>query len=168
MSPPASRRGLSMAEALISLVIAATLLTAAAGAFRASAEAVSQNDDFFRATQAARVTLNRVLSQVRRGTVDTASTSSALHLITDTGLDINYNYSSSAQTISYVTNSITTDADSILAHNVSSASYSIQTGTDSTGATCVSRVAVQITVNVSGNQILLSGSAAPRRSLATF
>ena len=48
-----SRAGLGMVEAMISLAIAASLLTAVAMAFRASADAVDQNDQFFRATQAA-------------------------------------------------------------------------------------------------------------------
>src|SRR5438132_4535315 len=94
--PPRRRRraGLGMVEALISLAICAALLTAVAAAFRASADAIEQNDQFFRATQAARVALTRILTQVRRGTPATDSTSSNLHLLTDNGLDVSYHYDS--------------------------------------------------------------------------
>src|SRR5206468_3507358 len=97
-----ARAGLGMVEALVALAICAALLTAVAAAFRASADAVQQNDQFFRATQAARVALSRMLTQVRRGTPATNSTSSNLHLLTDTGQDVSYHYDSSTHQLSLV------------------------------------------------------------------
>ncbi|HEX2973414.1 MAG TPA: prepilin-type N-terminal cleavage/methylation domain-containing protein, partial [Tepidisphaeraceae bacterium] len=47
------RRGLSLVEVMISLVICSLLLTAVATAFRASTMAIEDNDQFFRASQAA-------------------------------------------------------------------------------------------------------------------
>ncbi len=153
------RAGLSMAEALISLAICASLLTAVAGAFRAAGDAVDQNDQFFTATQSARVALTRMLTQVRRGTPATDSTSSNLHLLTDTGLEINYSYDSSSQQLSLVTSS-----SSVLVHNASQCSFAFQTGTDYASNPCVAKVTVSIAVTVGNNTILLTGSASPRRS----
>src|SRR3982750_1159937 len=85
-------RGMGLMEAMIALAITAALLTGVAMAFVASSAAVSNNDQFFRATQASRISLNRILTQVRRGTVDTNSTSTSLHLLTDTNQDYTYNY----------------------------------------------------------------------------
>src|SRR5439155_22638765 len=111
---PAARAGLGMVEAMISLAICASLLTAVSMAFRASGDAIDQNDQFFSATQGARVALSRILTQVRRGTPATDSTSNNLHLLTDTGLDISYHYNSSAKQLSLVTSTQT-----ILVHNAS-------------------------------------------------
>src|SRR5205085_1077278 len=61
-----SRKGLSLAEVMISLAISAMLLTAVAAAFTASSEAIEQNDEFFRASQAARVSMNQILTECRR------------------------------------------------------------------------------------------------------
>src|SRR3954469_10482361 len=61
-----ARRGLSIAEVLISLAISTFLLVAVAAAYNASADAVEMNDKFFRATQAGRVTMNQLLTEIRR------------------------------------------------------------------------------------------------------
>ena len=45
------RRGIGMAEALISLAITALLLTAVAAAFSASSAAIEMNDQFYRASR---------------------------------------------------------------------------------------------------------------------
>src|SRR5262245_48147283 len=91
-----ARRGLGMVEALISLAIAAMLLTAVAAAFRSAGDAIDNNDECSKATQAGRVAMARMLTQIRRGTPATDSTSSSLHLLDDTGLDLNYAYNSSS------------------------------------------------------------------------
>jgi type II secretory pathway pseudopilin PulG len=155
-----NRLGLGMVEAMISLAIAASLLTAVAMAFRASADAVEENDKFFRATQAARVAMARILTQVRRGTPATDSTSSNLHLLTDNGLDVSYNYNSGTQRLSLVTSTQT-----ILVHDATSCTFSYQLGTDPGGLPCVSKATVTIAVAVGNNSILLTGSASPRRTL---
>src|SRR3954470_14247930 len=59
-------RGLSIIEVMISLTISAFLLVAVAAAYSASADAVEMNDKFFRATQAGRVTMNQLLTEIRR------------------------------------------------------------------------------------------------------
>ena len=159
-----ARRGLGMVEALISLAIAAMLLTAVAAAFRAAGDAIDNNDQFFKATQAGRVAMVRMLTQIRRGTPATDSTASSLHLLDDTGLDLNYAYNSSLGVLNVLKNGSPT-ATYTLAHNVSQCSFSTTTGTDSTGATCVAKVTIVLAVKVGENQVLFSGSASPRRSL---
>src|SRR5687768_67366 len=64
-----SRSGLSIVEVMISLTIAAMLLTAVAAAFTASSDVIDHNDQFFRACQAARVSMNQMLTQIRRADV---------------------------------------------------------------------------------------------------
>src|SRR5438874_12215404 len=78
------RHGLSLVEALIALAITAMLLTSVAASFHASTAAIEMNDQFYRAQQGARVSMNQILDQVSRcqsGVVDTSS----LDLTTDYG-----------------------------------------------------------------------------------
>src|ERR1041384_6192160 len=78
----ALRRGLSIVEVLISLAITSVLLTAVSAAFTASSEAVENNDEFFRATQAARVSMTQILTEVRRAKSVNVSSSTKLDMIT--------------------------------------------------------------------------------------
>jgi type II secretory pathway pseudopilin PulG len=161
---------------LISLALCATLLNAIATAVTASAAAARENDEFFRASQAARVTLQQLLTETRRGWVDTQSTSTSLHLLTAAGAqpahDRTYTYypptaspSTPSGEVRLITNDDATDPDYTLARIVSALNFSIQTGTDATGAPCVTDVTVTLTVTIGKNQICLCGSASPRRSL---
>src|SRR5438067_5158959 len=59
-------RGMSLPEVLISLTITAMLLSAVAAAYAASSAAISVNDRFYRASQAARVSMAQILNMVRR------------------------------------------------------------------------------------------------------
>jgi prepilin-type N-terminal cleavage/methylation domain-containing protein len=165
------RQGLSLVEVMIGLVIAASLLTAAAVAFNASSQVVERNEAFFRATQAARVSMHQILTQVRRGSVNLASTQQELRLITaatDGGGgddDVTYKYLPAEKKLVLVTNDDLTDPDYVLANNVTALSFAAEPGQDYTKAPCVVRVTVRIRVQVGDNDVTLSGSAAPRRNL---
>jgi prepilin-type N-terminal cleavage/methylation domain-containing protein len=163
------RRGLSLVEVMVSLAIAALLLTAAAAAFEASGRAVQTNDEFFRATQAARVTLNQILTQARRGAVDEVWTTTTLNVITEeadgTSRDVTYQYLPDLKKLVLVTNDVPDDADYTLASNVADMRFDVEVGEDYNKAPCVAHVAVSIAVEVGKNQVRLSGSAAPRRNL---
>ena len=180
------RRGLGMIEAMIALAITAALLTAVGAAFTASAKAMTVNDEFFRSTQAARVALQRILWQVRNGSVDDTSTANSLHLITNTVYDDSGNVIKQPQDVTY---SLVTESDPTkgpmrlvmvnnannqtyeLAKNVttavsSSSPFVVELGQDYNNTTCVSRVSVVLAVKVGVNEVLVSGAAAPRRNMA--
>lgn len=73
------RRGLSFVEAMISLAISSLLLVGVASAYNASADAAEGNDRFFRATQAARVSMNQMLTEIRRADkITTAPTNDSI------------------------------------------------------------------------------------------
>ena len=171
---PAARRGrlgLSLVEIMVSLAITAALLTSAAAAFNASSAVIADNEQFFRATQAARVSLHQILTNVRRGTVSTASTSQAVRLITavnDDGSgedDVTYRFDATGKKLVFVTNDDATDPDYTMANNVTALAFDVQLGQDYTKAPCVARVNVSITVKVGKNSVTLTGSAAPRRNV---
>ncbi len=65
--PRARRRSaMLLMELMISLAISAMLLVAIGAAYQASSSAITINEDFFQASQAARVSLNQILSLARR------------------------------------------------------------------------------------------------------
>lgn len=163
--------GLSLVEVMISLGIAAMLLTASAAAFHASSAVVQNNDEFARASQAARISLHQILTQVRRGSVQLASGSDWIRLTTapqpgeTTGKDVTYQYVAMSQQLVLVTNDDGTDPDYVLASNVANMQFHVEPGTDYTNAPCVANVTVMIRVRAGDNDVLLSGAAAPRRNL---
>lgn len=160
------RAGLGLVEAMVALAITAALLTAVAGAFTAAAEAIKENDEFFQATQTGRVALTRILTQVRRGSVDDQSTATSLHLVTDTGVDVRYTYDAANKIIQMIIHSNGVDTTYMLARNVNTCTFATQTGTDYAGNPCISRVAVSIAIQVDNNQVLLSGTGTSRALLA--
>jgi prepilin-type N-terminal cleavage/methylation domain-containing protein len=173
------RRGLSLIEIMIALAIAATLLTAAAAAFNASSNVVQTNDEFFRATQAARVSLHQILTNVRRASsvednrdpVTRVADTHKLQLTTarnddGSGQDLlTYRYLPANQKLMLLTDEDLTDPDYTLASNVATLAFNIEMGKDYNNSDVPVRVDVSITVKVGGNSVTLSGSAAPRRNI---
>jgi Tfp pilus assembly protein PilV len=167
-SPALRRRsGLGLFEALISLVIMSGLLIAIATAFCAATNAMQGNDNYYRAAQAARVMLNRMLTQLRIANTWTLTGSSVLNVaytdpITAASISDTYTFSSTASTLTVqhaITTTSTTTTTFTLPVSFTSVSFTQLTG--STGTS----VAVNMTVNVSGQTVSLSGAAAPRKAL---
>jgi len=97
---------------MISLAISAMLLTAVAAAFSASSEAIEINDQFFRASQAARVSMNQILTEIRRANaVQVPANNKSLSMITFDNKDRTYSFDSAAQKLKLITNDIL-DSDS--------------------------------------------------------
>src|SRR5258706_3010901 len=143
---------------MISLAISAMLLTAVAAAFPASSEAIEQNDTFFRASQAARVSMNQILTEIRRAkSVTVSSTQTNLSMTTHDGLNRDYHYDAALQKLQLVT-SDPLAPNYTLASNCSNASF----GYDFLAGKIV-RVSVTIVVQVGKNTIRLTSSAAPRQ-----
>jgi len=145
-------RGLSLVEALIALSITAMLLTGVAAAFQASAAAIEMNDQFYRAQQGGRVSLNQILDQVRKcqsGVVDTTS----LQLTTDAGQSRTYALSGTDLNMTLIPQGSSTPSSYKLATHVKTLQFS----TDGKS------ISMLITVAVGTNQVTLCGSAFPRR-----
>ena len=162
----ARRTGLGLVEAMIALAITAALLTAVAAAFSASAQAINENDEFFMATQGGRVALNRILMQVRRGTVSTNSTATELTLITDTGLTQKYQIDLVSKVIKLVTVSNGVETPHVLARTISAGTFAYETGTDYDGNPAITRVAVNLTIENKNNRVLFSGTGTCRSVIA--
>ena len=156
-----SRRGLSLAEVMISLAISAMLLTAVAAAFTASSDAIEQNDTFFRASQAARVSMTQILSEVRRATTvnkPPTSTAICLSMKGHDGKARDYIYVAASKKLQLVT-ADPSAPNYTLASNCTDTTFGYEL--DPTNS-FVTRVTVTITVKVDKNTIRLTGAAAIR------
>jgi prepilin-type N-terminal cleavage/methylation domain-containing protein len=179
------RRGLSLVEVMISLAITSMLLTAIAAAFHSSTQVITENDEFFRATQAARVSLNQMLTEVRRADAvaarDQNVASFTVKGITSTLLPVSrpvtsqssmefmryYRYDATAHKLmlSFQDANGNYSAEHPVASNVQVAPFSWDTALDKNGAPYVTRVSIAMEVAVGNNRIRISGSAVPRRSV---
>lgn len=161
----ARRRGLSLVEALISVGIAATLLTATAAAFVASSQAVSNNERTFRASRAARVSINHLTSEIRRASAVQLVDSNTLEVITPDLAIRRYQYNPTARELKVFTLDIPDDPDYVLAREVSSLVFAVDQAPDpDTNVMRVTRATVDLTVAAGDAVVRLSGAAAPRRS----
>jgi Tfp pilus assembly protein PilW len=158
---------------MISLAITSMLLTAIGAAFHSSSSMVAQNDEFFRATQSARVALNQILTEVRRS--DSVQ-------VTSTQIDIirpaeslpanekmrSFKYDATNKRlvlfITHLDNSVT-DQYPLAENVISTAPFSYDMGVDANNAACVTRVSVALEVKVGTSDVRISGSAAPRRNM---
>ena len=148
------RAGLGLVELLISLAIAASLLTAVAAAYAATTSAIRMNDEFFRASQAARVTINHVMAEVRKcqnGIVDVDS----MEISTSTGEKRIYAFDSATNRITLTFPEADGAPTYTLARNVDSAQFFTDGQT----------ISMTVTVDVGTNQVSLTGSAMPRRTI---
>jgi hypothetical protein len=162
-----------MAELLITLAISVALLAAAATAFSASSAAVEHNDRFSRATQAARVTMNQMLAEIRRADSVLVTGTTQVEVIrpvpsrTANEVSRTYRYDAATQTIllkiTYLSGQPAVEHP--LASNVSAAMFGpAETGTASAGQAAIVRVPVSVTVSIKESQVTLNGAAAPRRA----
>lgn len=171
------RRGITMMEMMVSLSITGMLLAGLASAFVTSADAVEMNEQFFRATQAARITLNQVLVECRRadalqcsstGTYDHFDVIRPQEVLEPNEVFRRYRYDQAGKritlTIHYADG--TTSPAYTMVKNVEDAQFGPpQTGVDFNNATVVKRLPVVITIKTGRNVVTLNGAAGPRRAM---
>jgi Tfp pilus assembly protein PilW len=160
-------------ELMISLAISVTLLVAIAAAFSATSAAIETNAHFFTATQAARVSMNLLLSKIRCSDscflsgYDGASsswTSTAVSITDPSGQTTIYQYSSDVGQVQLTQ----TGGNFNLASNVTDLSFTADYEPDPQSpshALRVVRVTVDMTVTVGRENIRLTGSAVPRNTV---
>jgi prepilin-type N-terminal cleavage/methylation domain-containing protein len=177
--PRARRRGLSIVEVMISLAITSILLMGVSAAYIASADAVAMNDRFFRATQAARVTMNQLLTEIRRAeSVLCAPTNDSIivtrpypnRLPDEDSREYMYNPLTKKVTlrIFYKRADGATWSSPIysLASNMETATFGPPADRyqDSDGAWQEVHIPVMLDVKIGSNAVRLSGSSSPRRA----
>lgn len=176
-----ARRAMSLAEVMISLTICSLLLVAVATAYNASAAAVDANDQFFRATQAGRVSLNQMLTEIRRAhavdqPVVAGTTTPDLKCFevirpednrTVNEISRVYRYDPAAKKITLQISYAGGAQGRLytLASNVEACTFGPAAwGKDANNTDAVVRLAVALDVKVGGNSVRLNGSSGPRRA----
>jgi Tfp pilus assembly protein PilW len=171
-NPSRASHGLSIVEVLISLAISALLLTGVAAAYNASASAVESNDRFFRATQAARVTMNQLLTEIRRAESVLCEPGNGSIIITRPQADRltdeqsrEYRYDATSKKITLrifyknASNVTWSSPAYSLASNVESATF----GPPDLVGGAETRIPLALDVKIDANTVRLSGSSSPRR-----
>ena len=148
------RRGVGLFELMISLAIAATLLTAVAMAYQVTTRAMQMNEQFARATQSARVSVNQMMSDVRKSTSKTTD-DVTLEVEDPNGKTRRYAYDEPNLRLTLQLPDDQPGKTFVLARNVTKAQF-YDDGES---------IAVMLTVEVGSNQVTLSGSAMPRRAI---
>jgi hypothetical protein len=147
-----------------------------------SSQVIENNDKFFRATQAARVALAQMLTEVRRSDSIPINTVASPVMISSTELPISrppdaphqpnedlrvYEYLPTEQKVVlyfiYLDGSRSTKYP--ICSNVQRAPFQWDIGKDSNNADCVARVSVDLDIRVDKQSIRITGAAAPRRSM---
>lgn len=176
------RAGLTLIETMVSLAITSSLLVAVAAAYNASASAVTANANFFKATQAARITMNQMLSEIRQAEsvqvysdhidVIRPAVNMAVDPVLGTEVFRRFQYDS---TNSRITLQIFYGASSTpgtlyeMATNLSSVSFGpAMMGRDWNNTLVVQHVPITLNLKVGNDFVNLSGSAGPRRAQQSF
>jgi type II secretory pathway component PulJ len=171
-----SRRGLSIAEVLISLAISAMLLVGVATAYNASASAVEGNDRFFRATQAGRVTMTQLINEIRKAeSINVAPTNDSIIITRRADLRVNseeqsrefkYNATNKKITLKIyykkADGSTYQSPDYALASNVTEAKFGPAEQVGGVDA----RVPVTVVIQFGGNTVRLSDTTTVRKLTA--
>jgi type II secretory pathway pseudopilin PulG len=148
------RSGLGMVELLVALSISALLLTGVAVAFVSAGKAVQINDEFTRATQSGRISINQIMMLARQCQTGTVTSTSLELKMPDATRKL---YALDAVKHELQVTLLTNNPVEVhtLARNVKDLSFL----TDPTG----SSISMTVTIEVGDNQIVLNGSALPRR-----
>jgi Tfp pilus assembly protein PilW len=171
-----SRRGLSIVEVMIGLTITAMLLVGVSAAYCASADAVAGNDNFFLATQSARVTMTQVLTEVRRAdSVVTAPSNDSIIVTRDPDLAVSqgaakeqsreFKYDPASKKVTLKIYYKNPDGTTFTSPLYTMADYVEQAtfGPPDTANSIEVRVPLTLVVKYAGNTVRLTGTAGPRR-----
>jgi Tfp pilus assembly protein PilW len=172
----ASRRGMLMIEMMISLMISAMLLLAIGAAYTATSKAITVNEDFFTASQAARVSMNQMLSVLRRcDSCQPGGYDGITSVWTSSSMGVNYHDpgTTTNHTCTYkFTNNqlqlITNNTTYSLANNVSAMTFTTDMAPDpqsQSGAKRPVRITIDMTLTVGKQNVRLTASAVPRNTV---
>jgi len=155
-----SRKGFTIAEMLMCLVILGLILTAVTFAFQASGTNYKQNREIFEAVSSARLALARMSAQLRTATaVDINEPSTQCSLISSDTESIVFRFDQSARKLFL-------DSDSgshVLCENVDDLVFTRRTGLNDEGQTCVKSMEIKITVRPASTTHTLSTAVVLRK-----
>lgn len=176
-APGGRRRGLSLAEVLIAGSIAAMLLMAIATAYDATAKSIQINERFNRGAQIARISVRRMVEEVRTAEAVQVGTSAQqsqstivgapnLDIIRPDGKIVHYVFDADLKQVRLQVEDAVNPMDVVLARDVASASFTADIESHpQTGVRRTVRIVVEVRLDVDGQALYLCGSAVPRREM---
>lgn len=159
------KKGFTLIEVLISLIVLAMIMTAVATAFNASAKNYDANEKIFKSVNMARQALTRITSRVRTAkAVELPDNEPAnkCSIITHDDKVLTYDYRSEDQKLYLIDN--TTSNEYLLCDNVTGLTFT-KTTAIVREQTAVRSVMVALTVTLNGEAKTLSSAAVLRRNL---
>jgi prepilin-type N-terminal cleavage/methylation domain-containing protein len=155
------RKGFTLIELMLSLMIAAMLLTAIAVAFNASVDNYLGNKNHYTAINQARQALMRMTTQLRTSYVDPSVTAlNRCRLLCQDGSDISYHFEAADNKLYLLDHA--TNTDYVLCENVTDLTFTKDTNTP-TGD--VKNVQISITVQVGSDIQTLASAVVIRKVL---
>jgi type II secretory pathway pseudopilin PulG len=150
------RCGLTLIDTMMSIAISSSLLVAVGAAFNSSSKAIQNNDQFTTAVQAARVSINQIMTEVRRCAQypSVSADHKTIDMMTYALEHRIYTYLAN-NTLVITRENVNPWVTNVIAANVTGCSF------DDDGKT----ITMTVTIEVGSNQMVLTGSATPRRSV---
>ncbi|MCD4831791.1 MAG: type II secretion system GspH family protein [Anaerohalosphaeraceae bacterium] len=161
-----SSAGFTLVELMLSITIAAFLLTAVAFALRASSDNYQANRDISRTINTAMQALSRITTELRTANaVEISEPNSQCSFQTSQGQNITYLFDSSQQKLYLVTNDDTTDDDYILCENVTQAEFTRETAFDDSMTEYVQSVQISISITIGTYSNTFASAVTIRKNL---
>jgi type II secretory pathway pseudopilin PulG len=151
------RRGMTLIDTMISLAISSSLLVAVGAAFNSASKAIQYNDQFTQAVQSARISINQIMTEVRRSSQYpiVSADNKTIDMMTY-GLEHRIYVYLPNNTLTITRENVNPWITNTIASNVADCKF-YDDGKS---------ITMNVTVRVGGNQMVLCGSATPRRSVA--
>ena len=163
--PRAGRRGFTMVEMLISLVILAMLLTAVATAMHASLQSYSENDKIAATTQTARAVVSRMMSDVRTAAA-ISTTTTRLTITAPNGGTIEYEFVNGQLLYRRTEGTLVTYVlmDSTDQVRLTSLNIARESGMNDQGQACTKSVKATLMMSAGTQSFAVTASSAVRRN----
>ena len=159
-----NKKGFTIIEMLISLIIMALLLSALAAAINASMINYKVNEDSFKAINTARQVLTRITTELRTANaVAVSEAAGQCSMVTSDSRDITYSFDSDAETLIMITNDDLADDDYIMCEGVTAMTFT--KGLDPADPGVVRNVRISLTVKSGSVSKSISTAAVVRRNM---
>lgn len=159
-----NKKGFTIIEMLISLMIMALLLSALAAAINASMINYKVNEDSFKAINKARQVLTRITTELRTaGAVAVSEAASQCSIVTSDSRDITYSFDSDTEKLIMITNDDLADDDYVMCEGVTAMTFT--KGVNPANPGIVRNVRMSMTVKSGSVTKSISTAAVLRRNL---
>ena len=161
-----SKKGFTIIELILAVIIMALLMTALGFVFRGTVNTYTVNQNMLESYNDSRMAIKRISDEIRNAvTVSTSEPQNQCSIIRADGEDITYRYDADAKEILYCTNGDLTDQDYVICDNIESAVFQKVTASYADGTQYVKEVVVTISSKNGSVTQNMTSSVAVRKNL---